>query len=523
MLRGPVWEVGASSGGPQSVLVVLAAALVLLSGALLAPGLVVGPSLDAAVFTHIGERVLHGVIPYVGTWDHKPPGIYVLSAAAHALLGWLGPWTADWLVSVGATAGIGLSVAGVLTRLGMTGPPRAMGAIAATLVAGQYLLALGGGLTEAPAAFLVATALILALGPGALLRSAAIGFLVGMSLLLSVQLVPGAAVVLFLALLLQPAGSRLTSGGVMGLGFLILAAGVAAWLGANGAIPSAFEAILRYSTAYRGSSGQYGAILAAPVAAWTVLASLLLTGPALLGAVSFARNPRLTRTVLIASMLWIGMSVVLFVVQGRFYAHYAIPLAIPLGILAGSGLQRVGESLRRASRSSSRALIVLPLVFAASVSVLSGVVSGVMQLAPVADESARIQDVSKRIGHLPAGTLLVWGNVPRLYDLAGRVPATRYSYLFPLTTPGFSTVSMIDNVRRELAAAPPAVVVDAGSSAPGQAGFLPLLIDRPIATDGRDLDLLDPLRSFVAERYELAATVAGWPIYVLRTDLEPAT
>jgi hypothetical protein len=59
-------------------------------------------------------------------------------------------------------------------------------------------------------------------------------------------------------------------------------------------------------------------------------------------------------------------------------------------------------------------------------------------------------------------------------------------------------------------------VVDAGSAGPGQPGFLPLLIPRPVATDGRDLDLLDPLRAFVEERYVTLSTVEGWVIYVRR-------
>ena len=112
--------------------------------------------------------------------------------------------------------------------------------------------------------------------------------------------------------------------------------------------------------------------------------------------------------------------------------------------------------------------------------------------------------------------MLVWGNEPYLYRLAERSPATRYSYLYPLTTPAYSTTHQIDDVLRTLQANPPAVVVDAGSTAPGQPGFLPLLIDRPIAREGRELDLLDPLRSFVAARYRLEGIVSGWPIYVLR-------
>lgn len=218
----------------------------------------------------------------------------------------------------------------------------------------------------------------------------------------------------------------------------------------------------------------------------------------------------------IASLSWIGASLALFVGQGRFYAHYAIPLAVPLGALAGLGLDRVAESLRGAGGSARRTLILLPLSVTLAVSVLAGILSTAMQMAPVADRSARMQAVAERIEHLHGATLLVWGNEPRLYELSGRAPATRYSYLYPLTTPRYSTTADVEEVARRLAADPPAVVVDAGSSAPGQPGFLPLLIGRAITTDGRDLDLLDPLRAFVAEHYELVDTVAGWPIYVLR-------
>jgi hypothetical protein len=518
----PLKDPARSRRGPQSMPVALAVALLLVSGALLAPGLLVGPSLDAAVFNHIGGRLLDLVVPYVGAWDHKPPGIYILSAVAQASLGWLGPWTADWVLSLGATAGIGLAVAAVLRRLDVFGLPRAAAAVGAIIFASQFLLALGGGLTEAPAALFVALALVLAVGSATAFRLAGIGALICAALLVSVQLVPAGAAVLLLSLALRP-GDRLRASIVMGVGLVIPLALVAGWLGVIGALPAGLDAVVRYSTAYRGSSGNYGAILAAPVAAWTVLASLFLVTPALLGTFSLARISPVQRAVATALALWIGLSLLVFVVQGRFYAHYAIPLAVPLGILAGLGLQRMAESWRRARGLGRRALIALPLAATLVVSLCAGIVSGAMQLTPIQDESARMDAVAARLHQLPSGTLLVWGNAPRLYDLADRTPATRYSYLYPLTTPGYTTDAMIHDVARELAADPPEVIVDAGSSAPGQPGFLPLLIDRPIATDGRDLDLLDPLRSFVMERYDLAATVAGWPIYLLRSPEEPAT
>jgi hypothetical protein len=136
----------------------------------------------------------------------------------------------------------------------------------------------------------------------------------------------------------------------------------------------------------------------------------------------------------------------------------------------------------------------------------------------VAGNAQRLEKVASYLRDTEggAGTMLVWGNQPRLYDLAGGSPATRFSYFYPLTTPGFTTTAMIDDVARQLADHPPMFVVDAGSSSPGAPGFLPLLVFRPVATDGRDLDLLDPLRDFVAARYLLRAVVDGWPVYVLR-------
>ncbi|MCX6069001.1 MAG: hypothetical protein NT121_25185 [Chloroflexi bacterium] len=38
------------------------------------------PSRDSGVFLYTGWRVLHGEIPYLQLWDHKPPVIYYLDA-----------------------------------------------------------------------------------------------------------------------------------------------------------------------------------------------------------------------------------------------------------------------------------------------------------------------------------------------------------------------------------------------------------------------------------------------------------
>jgi hypothetical protein len=75
---------------------------------------------------------------------------------------------------------------------------------------------------------------------------------------------------------------------------------------------------------------------------------------------------------------------------------------------------------------------------------------------------------------------------------------------------------MVDSLVREFAAHPPRLIIDAGSPLPGRPGVLPLLVGRPIeSNDGRNLDLLDPLRDLVRERYRLLDSSTGWLIYVL--------
>jgi hypothetical protein len=92
---------------------------------------------------------------------------------------------------------------------------------------------------------------------------------------------------------------------------------------------------------------------------------------------------------------------------------------------------------------------------------------------------------------------------------------TPFSYLYPLVTPGYASEDLIAATVRDLGSDPPALIVDAGSSAPGAPGFQPLLIRRPVASDGRDLDILNPLRDFVRARYLELESVDGWVIYQL--------
>ena len=71
-----------------------------------------------------------------------------------------------------------------------------------------------------------------------------------------------------------------------------------------------------------------------------------------------ARQPGLPRLVAASAGGWIGLSLVLFAFQGRFYGHYAIPLAIPLALLGAAGIDRLDDLLTRTSVPSRRVMLL---------------------------------------------------------------------------------------------------------------------------------------------------------------------
>ena len=61
----------------------LALACVLLAVRL--PSLVQPMGADQGLYAYVGDRVMHGGLPYVDAWDQKPPAIHVTYAAMRGL------------------------------------------------------------------------------------------------------------------------------------------------------------------------------------------------------------------------------------------------------------------------------------------------------------------------------------------------------------------------------------------------------------------------------------------------------
>jgi len=490
------------------------AALTLLAAGLLLPGLLIGPSLDAAVFVQVASQIREGDVLYVDAWDHKPPGTVLALLVFGSPLPFVDPWVVSWLVSVAATIGSGMAVAAVLEAAAVRSLPASLAGGAAVVLMAQYLMALGGGLTEPIATVLLALALAIAVRARTAPRTVAVGALLTASVLTSIPVVAGAAVVG--SIVIRTARRRLAAAASMGLGGLVPVVGLAAWLAATDALGPGIDAVVSYAGAYRQSNEGMGRALSMPVVSWTLLAFLFVIVPAIMGAIAAMRAGGERRQLVIACVAWILFSIGLYIYQGRFFAHYAIPLAIPLGILAGLGLDHV-TAQRQPRGRIARAGRLLPFLLALIISATASTVAGGMEWSALARQRERVDRVGDAIegASAPGDTIWVWGNVPQLYQAAHRAPATFYSYLYPLVSPGYTTPGMIAATLRDLTSHPPILIIDAGSSAPKAPGLPALLIPRPLVSDGRDLDLLDPLRAFVRERYIELEVVDGWVIYLL--------
>jgi hypothetical protein len=498
--------------------VLLAVPLALLAVVALLPGLI-APSLDAAVFTLVGERLAAGEIPYVQVFDHKPPGLYLLIGLGQWMTGPLGAWHVSWLLSAAGAALTGVLVADTLRVLGWRRLAWLCGGLCTAILA-SFPLALGGGLGETVAVLPAVLAVrLLVMGDVSSPRAFAVGALAAAAAAISLQAFPATIAIIVLAAWRGDDDQRAINERILSLTWILVGAatlpsGLLLLFGTAGATGAAVQAVIGYNRAFAGLAGSDDPIVGQATHAIVVLAPLIV--PAIIGLpATLAHHAR--RPLAICALTWIVLSTALVLLQGRLELHYLSMIVPPLALLAPAGFVL---HLRGGHAVMARSAIIAGLLAAAfAVSSFVSTTETAMALAARSTQADRSQAVGGWIGaHTrPDDQIFVWGNTPSIYLDANRAPASAYVYLLPLTTPGFVTDKLIATVLEEWTASPPAVVVDAGSSQPGAAGLPPLLVDRPtLELDGRDLDILEPLRTFVRERYVQAATVEGWPVYVPR-------
>ena len=471
------------------------------------PGLTHGPTLDGAVFTEVADRLLHGGAPYVGAWDHKPPGIYWTLAAVRALIPGIDPWHVTWVVSVLATTGLALVAALLSEDL----PQRAAIALVTAIYASAYPIALGGGQTETPAALLVIAALVLTLRPGLSARRVFVaGILSCGSLLYSFEVLPIVLVVAALAISNAPGWVNRARSMVAGIAGAMSVAGPAALLVvSSGAAGPAWSQLVTYNIAYSALNRSQPFDWETTSRMYFVLLPLLAA--AVLGARNMlAATPRLAQW-LVAPVLLGGVYIAW---QARVEPHYLIPLLPLLAALAARCLgsfRQVGPTRIRLGVSAGLAVMAIVGVWMT--------IGWSRQLEVEFTNASAQGSVASwlRENSRPGDTAFVWGNQPAVYYESGVEPTSPFVYVFPLLTPGYVTAGDVAQVVSAVGAPKARWVIDAGSAAPGLPGLVPLLVPRAVAVgDGRVANVVGPLREAVAAEYQEAAVVGGWIIYERR-------
>ena len=487
--------------------VALPGLLVAIVALMLLPGLFIGPSLDATIFSTVGWRLAAGDALYAEVWEHKPPGVFMPYTVAHLLTDTPGlAWATVWSVTLACIVGAALAVRSLLMQEGASPGAAGIAAALAGVGASSYLVSLGGGMSESFAVLPLAVAVSLACR-GHWIAS---GVAAGTAIAISFQSLPVLAAIAAMGLA-RDAGLTLRRAARVTGGVLVVAGAVTAGVWLNGGLAEAADALVAYPSAYVAVARRAGGALAWGLLPWTVLVLL----PLLLGVgLAIVNRRRLASSrAAAAAAAWILLAIVLIGLQGRFYAHYATPLAIPLSILAGLGIDAARRTL---PRRGSTALVGIPFGAALLLSLAVGAVGARDEQEPVRASNRRAEAIAAAVRSRtdPGDAIFVWGNDSRVYELADRPPATRYVYLYPLLTHQYATGGVMEDVLAAFRSARPSVVIDSGSIAEGQPGLPPMLIDRPVATDGRDLDLLDPMRDVITRDYRLAEVVEGWPLYV---------
>ena len=409
---------------------------------------------DEQYYLLVGDRLLHGALPYVDLWDRKPLGLFLIFAAmrllpgdgilAYQLVATLFAAATAWLVTRGSR------------RLGAT--PR--GALVAGLAYVLWLSLLSGRGGQSPVFYnlFVAAAAVLTLR---LLRLAARGaggaivangcaacLLAGLAIQTKyTPVVEGAFFGLVHLWYLRRAGTSLAPLSAAALVWVVLGivptAAVVLFYRSQG--PAVFDAFWFANFASVSLRKGYPAAKIAARLAGTTAQLLPFIACA---ALAWRVRPR--RPEMGIAFGWLAAALVAFAMIGAFFDHYALPLMVPLAMIAGVALGRY------------RAAPVALLGY--------GLLLFVVRVALVPTEAASARAVARVMAaNDRGGCPYVFAGDAILYHLADACIPTAYAFPSTLAYEAEQGATGIDEaaeVRRILARRPPVIVTMDAPMAP---------------------------------------------------------
>jgi hypothetical protein len=427
-------------------------------------------SIDSAFFGYAGELVRQGGAPYVAFWDHKPPLIFLLDAAALAVSGGR-PW-GIWLLSFLLFAAANF--------LGYATMKRAFGATAAMFgtvcFAFSVAAMMPANMTEGEVIpFQWAAALLLVrwdtMRGARVSSSVALGVVGALAFYLRPNLI-GAALAVGLSLLLVIRSERsvrdrlvLVIGGLGG--FSLVTAMLLGYLASKGALAAFWDQAFHYNFIYAGSElrTKAGAIhFGTTVATQYSSAAILFCAWMLCALRIWSSGRKGVNPATVLALIWLPLELVLSSASGRHYGHYFATSFAPAGLLAAAF---VSELATLVPAAAPRRILVGLMAAGVGLSAMAGTA---MRIAIETHEPARRAQVAATADyvrkHTPVGApLLVWGHAADVHFLSGRPPASRFIYPLPLLTPRYANAALVDGFVRELRSSAPPLIIDATPNA----------------------------------------------------------
>jgi len=469
------WQLESRSGW-----LVVTASVLVLSLWLGSAGVALPLERDEGEYAYIAWRWLEGEVPYVESFDQKPPGIFAVYALIFVTLGRT-PAAIHWgailytlptlllLMSL-ARCAFGPRVAGLagaFAAIATAGPGFFAGAANTEIFA---LLPLVGGLW---------------LGARAARRddlptAAASGAAAAIALLFKWVVVPLLAFQLVFHLFshmssppLEPRRRALHAAAAVagGLVPLLMTLGYFAWVGGLGAF---VDATLLYNLQYATRLGlsEYPTLLALQSeqflpTLWPIFAAALLLPLVWLasrGQRAWVPAQRRAERWLWG---WVLAAAASLAAGGYFRPHYFIFAVPPLSILAALGIMRALSFARVPARHQSAAgLLCVALV----VGQAWAAAPWYFAAGPAAAKARKLYDwnpfpESREIAAFiaersrPEDRIYIFGSEPQIFFYAERRSATRYIYAYPLTMPGPGVEERQRQVLAELVRDPPRFIV----------------------------------------------------------------
>jgi len=462
---------------------------------------------DAGVFFYVAQRLFDGGMPYRDVWDHKPPGVYFVSALGLVLGGRVGVWLVQIAFLVAA------AVVGYRALTRDFGPGAAFAASIAWLVAVPRLF-LEFSQTQFAEFFALPLqfgALLLFAQPLAMSRALAIGALGGAALLLKPTLAAvWISIVVVMLFTRRVAAIRPIVAIAIGAALPLMV--VTGWAIARGALADMIDQVFTYNSVYSAYSSASERLASIAIGLRLTLPSGIAVIAA--GAWLYALAARRSAPPLLAVALVALPVELLFSALGRGYHYYFLPWLPSMSVLVAFGVSELG---RRAPPRAARLAVTAGLVLMCIQPALL-----VARLATSTDDG-RIRGAAAYVAAntRPEDTVLVWGSSTEILALAERRAPTRYVYQYgPLATRGYATPARVDEFLADLERARPVMIIDGSAG-----GFVTPPLDLVglrafISPDPQYEPLLELERviSFVNANYDRVGTepATGWPVWRLR-------